>query len=92
MDYILLLKILGLAWTITSFAPISWLVELLPNNMFKYILVLLTSCFKCCSLWVGLIMGGLWVGITASAIAYIYTQIETNVKHLWIRWLNKKIN
>ena len=86
---ILLLKILGLAWIITGFAPISWLVDLLPDNLFKYIVVLLTSCFKCCSLWVGIAMGGIWVGILSSFIANAITLSQQTIQTIYLKKLNK---
>lgn len=52
------IKTLLLANLITSFAPIGWILELLPKNMFKWILILLTSCLKCCSFWCGLVITG----------------------------------
>ena len=87
---ILLLKIIGLAWLITTFAPLQWVLETLPNNIFKYIIVLLTTCIKCCSFWTGLIIGGIWIGILAAAIAALTNEILIGVKHLWIKYLNKK--
>lgn len=84
MNYIDILKIIGLSQVITTFAPISWLVELLPNNIFKYILVVLTTCWKCCALWTGLILFGLWPAITASIAASILIWLQQNIKdYLW---------
>lgn len=77
---IILLKILAMSWTITKFEPISWLLDLLPDNLFKYFLIVLTSCFKCCSLWFGIAFGGLWLGVTASIIAYTLTYISQKLK------------
>ena len=79
MDYILILKILALAWLISGFEPLQWLVELLPNNLFKYFIVVLTSCFKCCSMWVGFALGGIWYACAASFIAATYTKIKQRI-------------
>lgn len=76
MDYIEIIKTLALAQVITTFSPLGWLLELLPNNLLKYILVVLTSCLKCCSLWLGIAMYGLWVGVAASIIAATWTEIK----------------
>jgi hypothetical protein len=88
MDHIEIIKVLALSWTITTFAPLSWLLELLPNNLFKYILVVLTSCLKCCSLWLGIALYGLWIGITASIIAAVWTDAKQAIQ----RWIWQKNN
>jgi hypothetical protein len=84
MEYIEILKILALSQVITTFAPIGWILELLPNNMIKYILIVLTSCLKCCALWLGLAMFGLWSAIVASIIASIFIEVKQNItSFLW---------
>ena len=80
---IILSKILGLAFFITKFAPINWILELLypseKSNPFLILIYnivsLLTTCFSCCSFWVGTIFFGFWYGISAYVIAYLYNQI-----------------
>lgn len=89
MGLILILRIIGLAWMITSFAPLQWLLDLLPNNLFKYTIVLLTSCIKCASFWIGLAMGGIWYGIVSSFLAMILNEIFYSLKDLWIRMIQK---
>lgn len=88
MDYIEILKTLALAQVITTFAPINWLLELLPDNMFKWILVLLTTCLKCCALWIGFGLYGLWIGITASIIASAFIEVKQNI--LMLIWQKRK--
>ena len=84
-----IIKVITLAYVITTFAPLNWLLDLLPDNMVKYILVLLTSCLKCCSFWLGLSIGGIWIGVTSYIVATIWTNISSNITHLWIKYLNK---
>jgi hypothetical protein len=38
-------------------------------------LLLALTCLKCCSLYVGFIIGGFWCGIFTSAFAYLYMQV-----------------
>jgi hypothetical protein len=62
VNLILILKIMGLAYVISQFAPLTWLYDYLPNGVLKSSLNLLTSCFKCCSFWLSLIMSGnIWL-------------------------------
>jgi hypothetical protein len=80
---IVLSKILGLGFFITKFAPIQWILDLFypseKSNAFVIliynILSLLTSCFSCCSFWVGTIFFGFWWGISAYVVAYFYIQL-----------------
>jgi hypothetical protein len=88
MEYIEILKILALSQVITTFAPIGWIIELLPDNLVKYILIVLTSCWKCCALWLGLAMFGLWPAITASIMASIFIDVKQNITSLL--WQRKK--
>lgn len=81
-----ILRTLLLANLITTFAPISWVLELLPKNIFKWILILLTSCFKCCSFWCGLIITeDLYVAAGIYLIADVIQKIKEKLwrkKHL----------
>jgi hypothetical protein len=80
---IVLGKVLGASFFITKFAPIQWLLDLFyPSEKSNPLLVLiynivslLTSCFSCCSFWVGTIFFGFWWGISAYVIAYLYNQV-----------------
>jgi len=86
MEYIEILKILALSQVITTFAPIGWILELLPNGMMKYVLIVLTSCLKCCALWLGLFLYGLWPAIIASIIASVFIEVKQNIiNYLWKR-------
>lgn len=76
----IILKILLLAWFITKFEPISWILEILepsiPKNNISTLIFnisrLSLGCLKCASFYIGLIMGGFWVGCLSSFIAYLY--------------------
>lgn len=72
----IILKVLGLAWVITEMSYIQWFIDPLPNNILKYLLVVLTSCLKCASFWIGLCMGGIWIACIACYIAVCYTKIK----------------
>lgn len=78
---ITILKILGLSFVISKFYPLQYLIEAveplfkkkpiyqLLYNMFS----ILTSCFNCLCLWVGIIIGGFWIAILSYVISYLYT-------------------
>jgi hypothetical protein len=86
MNYIEILKTLALAQVITTFTPISWILELLPNNLIKYILIVLSSCLKCASLWIGISIYGLWIGIVTSIIASLWTESKQHIiDYIWRR-------
>lgn len=82
-ELIILCKILGLSFFITKFSPIQWILDLFypseKSNAFVILIYnivsLLTSCFSCCSFWVGTIFFGFWYGISAYVIAYLYNQV-----------------
>lgn len=77
------IKTFLLSHLITKFEPLHWTLDVLwdlkPKNQFLQVLLdtfrLGTSCMKCCSLWLGIFTGGVWVGITTSFISYLYTQL-----------------
>ena len=84
-------KIFLLGKLITEFTPLSWIVELLPNNMLKYILVVLTSCLRCCMTWVAFAMtGDIFIAAGASIVGSLFTSIEQNIITLWIKKINKQ--
>lgn len=56
IDYIILLKIFFLSWFIVRFEPLQWILDLLPNNIFKYVIITMTTCLKCTNFWLGLIL------------------------------------
>ena len=80
---ILIIKTLILSFVITKFEPLQWLFDLLRpkfegrniSNLIFNAFYLATGCFKCCSLYVGFIIGGFWIGIISSIIAYLYLQL-----------------
>jgi hypothetical protein len=50
-----MIKCFLLSWMIVRFEPIQWLLELLPNKLYKWILITLTSCLKCSNFWISFI-------------------------------------
>jgi len=77
---LLILKTLGLAYIISKFTPLRRTINFIGllikkrNPTALNILIFesleeLLTCFKCCSLWIGFIFGGLWVGILSSILA-----------------------
>jgi len=77
-NIITILKVLGLAFLITRFEPIKWLFEILSikygNTLIFNLIYLLVSCMKCCATWIGLIMGGIWIGIISFILSFVYTK------------------
>jgi hypothetical protein len=105
MDYNILLeigKILLLSHFIVKFEPIQWVLEIIKlkiknDNVFDHlvlnILTLLTSCMKCCSLWLGLILYGLWPALIASYIAHIYSwKIDPIIEKITLPTYGEKDN
>jgi len=43
-----------ISFLITHFDPLAWLIDLLPNNFIKSLLVILFGCIKCISFWITL--------------------------------------
>lgn len=78
------LKILGIAFVITTFEPFQWILDMFPDSIYKYISILLTSCWKCCSFWLGLILFGLWPAVIAYVIAYFLMEIKEIITRRWI--------
>lgn len=85
----LILKVLGLAYVLSKMEFIQWPIEALKaqyktDNQIKGLIInliyLMITCFMCLSFWIGLIMGGIWVGISAYVIATI---IEKTTYKLW---------
>ena len=79
---IVLGKVLGASFFITKFAPFQWVLESIGEQLKSKVLLLiyhisslLTTCFSCCSFWVGTIFFGFWWGISAYVIAYLYNQV-----------------
>jgi hypothetical protein len=77
----MIIKILLLAWFISSFEPIQWLLNEIKNIWIKITLIAITGCWKCCSLWLGLLMtGDIWISLGASVIASILQVIKNKLK------------
>jgi hypothetical protein len=77
----MIIKILLLAWFISTFEPLEWLLNGIKNIWIKITLIAITGCWKCCSLWIGLLMtGDIWTALTASVIASILQIIKNKFK------------
>ena len=95
MTYDILLevgKILLLSHFIVKFEPIQWVLDLIRiriksndiiGNLVINVLTVLTTCHKCCSLWLGLCLFGLWPALIASYIAHVYSwRVEPLIEKL----------
>lgn len=56
IEIITLIKYFLLSWFIVRFEPIQWMIELLPNNLIKYLIITMTTCMKCVNFWLVLIL------------------------------------
>lgn len=82
-ELIILGKVLGSSFFITKFSPIQWILDLIqPTEKTNAFLVLVyniislaTSCFSCCSFWLGFLFFNFWYGVTAYVVAYFYIQL-----------------
>jgi len=85
-----ILKCLLLANMITTFAPITWVLDLLPENMIKWILQVLFSCSKCATAWITLIYTqNLFIASAAYFAMSMITIAWNNITGMFIRRLNK---
>lgn len=83
LTIVLLIKIFLLSHLIVKFEPLHWLLESISHIFTKNIVTKLaynlfidaSTCIKCTSLWIGILLGGFWIGILASFIAYLYSQL-----------------
>jgi len=81
-----MIKVFALSFVITKFTPLQWFIESLEplskknivTNLIVNILSLLTSCHPCCSLWLGFILGGFWIGIFTYVLTYVYNNSILN--------------
>jgi hypothetical protein len=72
---ITLLKVFILSWVITKMEYLQWLLDLIPNCLFKYFLVVVTGCLMCCSFWTSLIMThNIWWACLSSYIGFWYNK------------------
>lgn len=76
----LIIKTFLISHIVVKFEPLQWVLDVIRtkigNNMILNLIVniisVLTSCLKCTSFWIGLIVGGIWPAIITSYIAYLY--------------------
>ena len=77
----MIIKILLLGWFVSSFEPLSWLLNEIKWLWPKLILITITGCFKCSSFFIGLILSqDMWIALTASVIASILQIIKNKLK------------
>lgn len=75
-------KVMLISYTISRFEPLKMVLDLLPDNLFFNLLRLLLTCSKCLSFWVGIIIGGIWIGMVSS---FTMTIFEKTIG----RWIDK---
>lgn len=76
----LIIKTFLISHIVVKFEPLQWLLDIIRTkvgnnivfNLIINIISVLTSCLKCSSFWLGLLIGGVWVAIITSYIAYLY--------------------
>ena len=92
IDLIIILKVIMLSRVITKFEPLQWLLEALPSKIgiSKWILIVITSCWKCCALWTAIIMTG---DIFLSSGIFILTSSIMSIEQKLIerQWQKKKL-
>lgn len=77
---ITLIKILALAWFISTFKPLHQFIDFIKSLIKNSLVYIITdtlhemiSCQKCCSFWIGLIFTqSIWFAIAAAFTAYVY--------------------
>lgn len=68
-------KTLLMSWLVTRFEPLQWILDLLPNNKVKFLLQDATTCMKCMSLYLGLVISGdIYVAALASLLSVFYNK------------------
>ena len=78
----IIIKSLLIGWIITRFAPLSIMLDLLPNKLIYNSIKLLLTCSKCCTFWMSLILfKDIYLAISSSFIMvllekYILWRIE----------------
>ena len=80
---ILLIKTFILSHLVVKFEPLQWIIEAMKPlfgkwtiTKFSYdLLMLASSCLKCTSLYIGWYLGGFWLGVIATFIAYMYSNL-----------------
>lgn len=66
-------KTLVLSWLVTRFEPLQWLINLLPDKKIKFLIQDATTCMKCMSLYLGLMISGdIYIAALASFLSVIY--------------------
>lgn len=89
-ELILIIKVIMLSRVIIKFEPLQWLLEALPSKigMVKWIMIVITSCWKCCALWTAIIMTG---DIFLSSGIFIITSTIMSIEQKIIEkvWLKK---
>jgi hypothetical protein len=77
----MIIKILLLGWFVSSFEPLSWLLNEIKWLWPKLILITITGCFKCSSFFIGLILSqNIWIALTSSVIASLLQVVKNKLK------------
>jgi len=91
IEWELLIKGLVIGRFIVNFEPITWFFEGIPDlgkwNLFKYIPLLLLSCWKCATFWITLsLTGDLFQSSLNFIIATLITNGEQEIKdYIWLK-------
>ena len=80
---ILITKTFLLSHLIVKYEPITWIMESIRDSFNKNgltrllynIISLSLGCIKCCSLYIGWILGGFWIGVISTFITYLYSNL-----------------
>ena len=72
-----LLKAIGLAFVITKFDPIKWIMDYLlfktKNNLIILMIDKMLSCISCLSFWIALIVSGnIWIASYIYILTFAY--------------------
>jgi hypothetical protein len=76
MEVLLIAKILLLAWFLTRFEPVQWVVEIMfegKTDLVSKLLYLALSCSKCIAFWCGIILSqNIFIAILGSFLMVVY--------------------
>jgi hypothetical protein len=91
MEGMIFVKIWLIARLIVKFQPLAWIIDLLPENMIKWILSVLTGCLRCSMTWIAFIMtGDLIMTAAAALIGEVAWWLENKIKKVDLLWTRKK--
>jgi hypothetical protein len=68
-------KTLILSWLVTRYEPIQWVIDTIPSGRIKSVIQDATTCMKCMSLYIGLLISGsIYVAALASLLSVFYNK------------------